>query len=961
MRIRTGYSFKTAVGHLEEVMDRLSEIGARCAPISDRCSTFGFTKWTKLCKTRGQRPIYGVELAVVPERGNKRRPVVDYWTFFAKEDIRSLHDLISLATDISDKEPSLTYRHALDAQGVIKITGNRTLLDKIEPQTDLFISLSPSTPLMLYKQAIERKLPFIACSDNYYPNKDDLEFYRVALGRNSNTQTYPQHILSDDEWCEATWFADECTQRLAILDRNIVLEECQATMVPGELLIPDKPKTLKEMCVEGARKVGVNLNDPVYAERLERELRIIDEKRFGDYFYILADMVSWARERMVVGPARGSSCGSLVCYLLGITTIDPIRFGLVFERFIDITRADLPDIDVDFSDAKRQLVFDYAANKYGANHVARLGSVGSFQPLSAFRQVAKSLKIPNWKFEKAATSLIKRGEGDPLAGQTIKDTLETTQAGQDLLKEHPEVAMVSRFEDHPTNAGQHAAGLIITKRPVTDHVAIDRRTGGIMADKKDAEALGLLKIDALGLTQLSIFERTLELIDQKDRWDFFSRIRTDDPEAFAVLNRKQFAGIFQFAGKAVRGLTEQVTVDRLDDLIAITALARPGPLSSDGPKLWAARRMGREPVRYVHEAFEPFLRDTYGVVVYQEQVMAIARQIGDLSWEEVTALRRAIGRSLGKQAFDAAGGTKWKQRAIEKGIPQDTVEKFWDELCAFGQYAFNKAHSVAYGLVSYWSCYLKAHYPLSFAAATLDAEGEPARQIEILKELRDEGVTYTPVDPEKSGKRWEVDIQNRRLIGPLTAIKGIGPRAVEDIIESRRPDGKPLAKHVQKMLDNAKTDIDTLFPIQQAVARFDTSKITTPKSDIKDVTPNTAGQVMIIGVVNAIKLVNENEPARLAKRNGQKRFPETSLNLFVRDDTDEIFCKVSSRDYERLGRPIVDHGKAGKALYAIKGFTPNNGGDFRMIWVSDVRHIGDIDSSSPAPVTTSGMQVQRSG
>jgi DNA polymerase III alpha subunit len=326
MRIRTGFSFRSAVGHLPDVLARVAEIGWTKAPISDRASTFGFTRWTKLCKKAGIEPVYGVELAVVPTLGEKK-PITDYWTFFAIDSLRPLHDLIARATLNPDKEPTLTYAEALDTPGLIKIAGERVFPDlilKARGDEDFYIGLSPSLPKALFKKLKDEGHQFIAVSDNVYTRATDREFYRVSLGRRSFTQTYPQHILADEEWVQSvSRFTNDYDRQFAINNRNDVMRLCKAKQKRAELFEPEKPFTLREMCEAGAKRVGLDLSQEVYSARLEKELRLIEEKNFGSYFYIIADLVSWAKERMIVGPARGSSCGSLVCYLLDITTIDP--------------------------------------------------------------------------------------------------------------------------------------------------------------------------------------------------------------------------------------------------------------------------------------------------------------------------------------------------------------------------------------------------------------------------------------------------------------------------------------------------------------------------------------------------------------------------------------------------------------------------------------------------------------
>jgi DNA polymerase III alpha subunit len=947
MRIRTGYSFRTAAGHLNDVMSRLQECGYPVAPISDRCSTFGFNRWTKLAKKAGLKPLYGVELAVVPKLGESK-PIIDYWTFFAKHDLRSLHDIIGLATDNPGREPSITYTDALAANGLIKIAGERVRLECItDVPPDLYVALSPSMPKGLYKAVNERGLSWVASSNNVYPRKDDQEFYRVMLGRRADTQTYPQYILDILEWSAAvSWFASDEHREKAWDNFAIIIDACNATMKKAKLLRPEKPTTLREMCIEGAQRTGTNLNDPVYAARLEKELKLIEEKKFEDYFYIIADLVRWAKARMIVGPARGSSCGSLVCYLLDITSIDPIPYGLIFERFIDINRMDLPDIDIDFSDAQRYLVFEYAAKKYGQAHVARLGTIGIFRPRSVLNQAGIALRIPKWMVQKVSDSVIERSLGDSRAMQALEDTLKDTEAGKQLLKEFPEINIAQRMEGHPNNASQHAAGIVITEEPITEFVAVDARTNSVMCDKKDAEDLELLKIDALGLTQLSIFERTLQLIGEPTISGWLEKVPLDDQKAFDVLNNGHFAGIFQFNGMALQSLTKQVRVQNIDDIISITALARPGPISTGGATAWVHRRNGKEPVTHVHPILEQSTKDTYGVVIYQEQVMNIMRSVGKLSWEDTSTLRKAMSRSMGNEYFEGFW-ERFKVGALEQGLEEREARAIWDQVNKFGSWAFNKAHAVAYGFVSYWCCWLKAHHPLEFAAATLDAESDPMKQIHILRELKEEGIDYKPVDPLQSTDKWvpgEVgDNKQRMLLGPLTQIKGIGPAYVKEILTARERD-EPIRDALMKRLKNATTAIDSLYPIADAINESMDGKIQSTPMAIKLVQPGLEDEVVIVGVLKKIAPKDENEAQNVAKRGGRVLSgPVQALNLFIMDDSDEIFAKVDRFDYETLGRQIVEMGKPGKAIWALKGTVPKG---FRMLKVNRVRYICDLDSDA---------------
>lgn len=950
-RIRTGYSFRSAVGHLKEVISRIEECGWKHAPITDTASAFGWVKWNKLCAKAGLHPVFGVELGVSPAI-HAKKPAIDRWTFIAKDNLRSINELIGLATSQFRYEPLLNVEQAMAAKNVFKIVGHRSQLENLKPQDDLFFPLAPSTARGQFKLAMEAGFQPIATSDNRCTREGDLAFYEVLCGRNASTQSYAQHILSDDEWKVATAWG-KAWARVAIENREAVWSQSTASLRPATLLHPPKKQSLEAMCKAGAKRLGCDLKRPEYRERLKRELKLIADKNFEDYFYIIADMCQWARKRMIVGPARGSSCGSLVCYLLEITTVDPIPYGLIFERFIDVNRDDLPDIDIDFSDTKRQLVFDYMADKYGSDRVARLGTVAMYQPRSALQETRAALDVPPWKLNPVLEAIIERSSGDSRALQATEDTLNDTEAGRELLVEFPEMKMAMRMEGHPRHFSQHAAGIVLTETPVIDYIAVDSRTGATHCDKKDAEDLNLLKIDALGLTQLSVFEDALQMAGLPMHHLF--SIPMNDPAALDVLNKLHFSGIFQFNGLAVQSVSSAVKIKDVEDIISITALARPGPLNTGGTNHWIKVKNG-EPVTYPHKLFEPYLRNTLGVVAYQEQVMEIGRNIGDLSWGDVTALRKAMSKSLGKEYFDQFGD-KWKARAIEKGVPEETATKVWDDLCAYGAWAFNRSHAVAYGLVSYYCCWMKAHYPLEFAAATLSHTDSVDTQIKILRELKAEGTDYIPADIELSTDRWTIGWKDGKklLVGPLSTVKGIGPKLTEQIMSARKK-GEPLPPRAEKLLTNPVTEIDSIWPITD---RF---KIVLPDPRTKNI---LSQPVPIVNVVSSkdrgeyevmvfcsfvnIKPRDENEEMKVAQRGYKVKGPTKYLGLRLQDDTDVIFAKINRFDYETIGKAIVERGRPGKCLYAVKGTVPP---DFRMIRVKQVRYIGDMENDN-APLDTS--------
>jgi DNA polymerase III alpha subunit len=946
MRIKSEYSFRHAYGKIEDVHNRVLQLNWSACPISDRLSTFGFADWDKLCAEVKVKPVYGVELGVTPILGQKKPPV-SYWTFFAIDKLRTINELVLKATSKSGYYPVLSYEEACDVKDVIIIVDNKVNLEELSfyrhLNNQIYIALSPSIPIGLFREAKKLDYKFIASSDNVFTYPQDRLPYHTLLGKNSETSLYPQYILDDKEWRAALpYVVTDIDAQCAIINRDFALDVCNAKLLKADIFRPAHNYSLRQMCEDGAIELGVDLNDPIYAERLEHELALIHERNFQDYFYIVADLVTYAKQHMIVGPGRGSSSGSLLCYLTGITTVDPIKFGLLFERFIDITRTDLPDIDLDFSDTKRHMVFDYIKEKYGLEHVARLGSVMSYKPRSIINTAGKSLGIPKWLCDKVADTLIERSSKDSRALQSFEESFSDTEIGRKLLSEYPEISAVFEAEDHATNAGQHAAGIAITNGDVLDYVAIDGRTGAIMADKYDAETLNILKIDILGLSQLSIFERALELIGIEPKNGFLEQLPLDDQEAFDILNKKQFSGIFQANGKSLQILFQSIKTDRLGDLVAITSLSRPGPVAAGGAVRWTRKRMGIEPATYHHPMLIPYLEVTYGEVVYQEQVMSICRDVGRMDFRGVTKIRKAMSKSLGVEEMKTLG-EPFKKGALENGLDEKTIDTIWAELIQMGAWSFNLSHALAYSLITYYCCWLKAYHPVEFAAATLDNEYEPMKQLRLLRELDMEGIKYKPLDIETSTDRWGIKIEDGKkvLVGPLTNIKGVGPVTVRKILESRKPGGAPLTPAIIAKLEEASTKIDSLTPIRDTIDQLgviQSKNIVSIPTPICDLYAGLDGEYTIFGLVKKIQPRDENDLHSLAKRDGRRiQGPSWSLNLFVHDDTDEILCKIDRYDYETSGKKIEEIAGAGDSLYAIKGRIPRG---FRMILISGIRYLG---------------------
>ena len=932
IRLRTEYSFRKAYGSINTV----AKADGQCLGICDS-GTWGHVAFSKVCKQIGKKPLFGTEIAIVQDPTDRSRQPSNMMGFIAKNN-EGLKEIYELVTTSTAKEhfyyfPRLGYEHLFELSNNIIILSGSTPdwgMIPLAKKDDIYIEISPISTKKSLEFCERKDFKPVATSDNYYPSVNDKKAYEVLIGRNRTERSSTMHILNEWEYKEQIpWAPEE-----AIKNTYQIANQCEVELPQAQMISFDSKQTLLEMCINGAKKKNIDLTESVYEKRLKRELDMIEHKSFEDYFYVIADMIEYAKKHMLVGPARGSSAGSLVCYLLDITDIDPLRYDLLFERFIDITRADLPDIDIDFPDDKREIVFEYLRNKYGAEKVAHLGTVSRYKAKSAITEVAKELAIPMWEVNDLKGAIIERSSGDARAAMCIMDTFNDLEIGKQVLEKYPQMKVAADMENHARHHGIHAAGIIVTEEPVHKYCSVSHQSGAAQIDKKDAEDLNLLKIDALGLRTLSVLQDVLDQIGWKR--EQLVNYKLEDEQAFKILNDEKYAGIFQFEGYALQSLTRQMKVNNFEDIASITALARPGPLNSGGTTQYIKRRTGEAPVQYLHPMTEKITEVTKGVVVYQEQVMVIGREVGNLSWEDVSSLRKAMSKSLGQEFFDQYW-EKFKAGAKGNNIEENDAKLIWDNINTMGSWAFNRSHAVAYGLVSYWCCVLKSKFPLEFAAACLRNVRDDEQGVRLLREVVNEGLNYKPYDKYKSQKNWSV--QDNELIGGLIGIKGIGPKMSDDIIE-RREFKQPLTPRQEKLLDNGETPYDDIFECQRKFGHIKENpakhNIGSPITDITELEANKAGTFVFFGKLKEKNLRDMNETVNLAKRGGRKVTTNNLwLNMTFEDDTGPIISTIDRFKYNKLGKPVVEEGKIGE-WYLVKGHIKRG---FRKIYVEKLKKL----------------------
>lgn len=897
LRTRTEYSFRTCYGPVERVAERLAEIGCSAAGIVDTRGTWGHVSWEKALDAVGITPIFGAELVLPTEDGRKPRA----WA--VAEDLASFYRFTSSAPE--------TPQAWAGAKGVIRFAGEA--LD--DPECFDYIDLNPRS-----RRATERSLelakrtgkPIVITGDNDYPGPEDRERF---LAWDDSSRATPQHIMTEAEL--RGFFGDDLFE-IGLHNAWEIEERTRGQKLRRAPVISvgkNAPRKLAAECSKGAKYRVEAGHIPEwtseYEERLRRELDMIREKSYDSYFLVVSDLVRWAKTRMLVGPARGSSAGSLVCYLLQITEVDPLVHDLLFERFIDINRHDLPDIDIDFNDRKRDEVFEYLGKKYGRANVAHIGNVLRLKPKSVMAHVGKKLGIPYGATLNVLNVLIEYSSGDSRYGKGLEDTLANTEPGRQFMERYPEAALMGELENHASHTGVHAAGIIVSNEPVIEYCTV--LDGVAQVDKRDAEYLNLLKIDALGLRTLGVIEDA-GVVSADELYG----MRLDDPEVFSIFNDKRYSGLFQFEGAAQRRVSGRVPIKSFQQIDHVTALARPGPMMGGAADFYVLRNRGDLPLEYHHPSMEAYLGETMGVAIYQEQVMKIVREIGRFTWEETSTIRKAMSGRKGKEFFDRYG-EKFAEGAATLGIDAETAGKIWVEICNFGSWGMNKSHTTSYAIISYWCAYLKRYHPLEYAAACLRSAKDDEQAVEILRELNAEGIPFVPFDPDLSDVNWTA--RDGRLIGGFTNLVGIGPVKARHYVEKRErgeltdADREKLAKYVTK--HNDLSPAHTLWGDYYAhPENYNIRGRVRELADLED-----RENAVVIGKLCYRKRRDKNEKLLVGKRGYEMKGQTQFLDLFIVDDSISrpVIARVNPKQWKRIGERIADRAVDGQDWFLIRG------------------------------------------
>lgn len=809
LQVRSAYSLLNSSIKLADYVSLATSNRLKSLALVEEGSMHSAIKFYIACQKAGIKPIIGMSLKI---RGEGFE---DEWTLLAKNS-KGYETLLKLAslTALEDGGADVEEVIAQSSNLIVITSGERgVLVSAIEQHQEeclnryyhqylkrlehLYIGLlrvnhltyEVSRHLIHWSERVGLKT--VALNDVRYIRKEDaktLTFLRAIKENQSIGQTDIQDVeryFKTEEEMRAL-FAD-CPQAIDVTEE--IVASCTVKIPLHQQLLPKFPTPegassdsyLEALCYKGLMKrYGDNLS-PVHKNRLSYELSIIKEMGFADYFLIVWDFIKYAKMNQIfVGPGRGSAAGSIVSYVLGITNVDPIKYNLLFERFLNPERISMPDIDIDFQDNRRDEVIQYVQTKYGSRCVVQIATFGTFQSRSAWRDLARIHDVE--------TQLINKVAGYIYSGVTLKDIYEQSRELREFFSSYPKLEVIyqeaMKIEGLPRHTSIHAAGVIISDHDLTDYTAIMEGPTGVYVSQyeaEDLEAIGLLKMDFLGLKNLNMLQQIITLIKKKSDPTFdLTTIDFNDAKTYEMIAKGQTTGVFQLESEGMRQVLKKVCPTSLEDIVACNALFRPGPMESI--PLFAARKHHEQPVDYYHPSLQGILHNTYGIIVYQEQIMQIANVVSGYTLGEADVLRRAVSKK--KKDVLEEEERKFVAKAVERGYPIEIASQLYALILKFANYGFNRSHAVAYSMIAYQMAYLKAHYPAYFMSVALtNVIGSERHTSQYIREAKQLNLSILPPSVNKSGLSYQIEGNQIRF--SLLPIKHIGLNLARQLIEER--------------------------------------------------------------------------------------------------------------------------------------------------------------------------------
>jgi len=832
LHVHSEYSLLDGANRLSDLIKAAQADGQKALALTDHGNLFGVLELYQKARKAGIKPIVGCEVYIAREGRSrphsKSHNPYNHLTLLARDRV-GYQNLLKLGTAAYlegyhfrpriDKE--LLAQHA---EGLTCLSGclSGEISDLVQsdrlPQaeqlaTELRDLFGPEHFwLELQRNGIEVQervnqalvdisgrtgIPLVATNDIHYLRHEDCATQDVLLCINTGAKRSDEKRFKMDTDTLFFRTAEEMAHVFRDLPGSVratldVAEQIDLQLEFGSYHLPQFPSAdgtqpdvlFDRLCDEGLL-MRYGPGHGAARERLEYEKKVIREMGFVSYFLIVWDLIRWAREHGIpVGPGRGSAAGSIVAYVLDITRVDPLRYDLLFERFLNSARISMPDIDIDFCKEGRERVLEYTRTRYGAERVAQIGTFATLSSRSVLRDVGRTLDLPLSEIDKLA-KMVPQGPSAPPLAEAVRQDKELSAARKD--ERYQDLFEFSvKLDGLTRHISTHAAGVVIADRAIVEYVPLCKNNQDVITQwpAKQLEDLGLLKMDYLGLRTLTILEKTLRLIERTGRTPpDLNNLPLDDAPTYALLNRGETLGVFQLESEGMRKLIARLKPDCFEDLIACLALYRPGPLESGMADMFIRRKHGLELPEYPHPSLEPLLKDTYGCIVYQEQVMRISNALANFALNDADNLRKAMGKKQPEimNKFSA----QFVDGAVANGCPEVAAREIWESIVKFGGYGFNKSHSTAYAMITWQTAYLKTHHRIEFLAANMSCEMQSSDKIkEFVDDARRAGLPVKPADIGRSD--WEFQPEGDVIRFGFGAIKGTGQKAVEAVIEARQ-------------------------------------------------------------------------------------------------------------------------------------------------------------------------------
>lgn len=832
------YSLLDGLAKIDDLVNRTKELGMDSIALTDHGVLYGAIEFYKKAKKAGVKPILGVEAYMAPRgRADKEAGERYFHLILLCENLTGWKNLIKLVS-IANLE-GYYYKPRIDKEilrkyheGLIGLSAclsgevNRHLMadrfeeakkaafeyEEIFGKGNFFLEIGdhPKIPdsvklrAEVLKLAKETGLGLVATQDIHYAKKEDAPYHDilVAVQTGARLSDDDRLTLSVDDFSLNT--PEEMAEKFqdapeAIANTVKIAERCNLELELGKVILPNFPKPdgksanqyLEELIQEriGGRFPGEKLTQEV-KDRLAMELGVIEKTGFADYFLIVQDFINWAKSHgIAVGPGRGSAAGSLVSYILGITDLDPIAYGLLFERFLNPDRIQMPDVDVDFADTGRDRVLGYVKEKYGADHVAQIITFGTMAARAGIRDAGRAMGL-SYDFCDKLAKLIPFNMKLKESIEKVPELAEQYAKNEDARKL---LDAAEHLEGVARHASVHACGTVISKEPLMEYLPVqlapqDKNNIITQFEMHTVEDMGLLKIDFLGLKNLSIIEETVRLVKERHGRDIkMNDLPLDDKKTFELLRKGDTTGVFQLEGGGMRRYLKELEPSSIEDIIAMISLYRPGTLDAGMVPHYIQRKLGREEVTYLHPKLEPILKKTYGIMVYQEQLMEVARALAGFTFSEADTLRKAVGKKI--KALLQEQEEKLTQGMIKNGIDPKLAREIWLWFEPFARYGFNRSHAACYAMIGYQTAYLKANFSQEFHTSLLNAEVDDIERIAFLiNECKKARIEVLPPDINQSFVDFSPE-EDKKIRFGLVAIKNVGEQITINIIEERAKGG----------------------------------------------------------------------------------------------------------------------------------------------------------------------------